>query len=92
MQYEQLIDELKKGPGLGRAKAAADLGKLCDIRAMHPFVDALNDSHMTVRSNAAYALEEIGAKDAAPFLIELLKDPSDRPRKSGKGTGHAADT
>ena len=38
---------------------------------------------MGVRSNAAFALGELGSKEAVPQLLALLNDPHERVRKSG---------
>ena len=82
MGFEKLIDDLKKGVGLVRVKAASELGKLKDKKAATALREALGDSNMGVRSNAAFALGELGSKEAVPQLLGLLNDPEERVRKS----------
>ena len=38
-------------------------------------IDLLKDPSWVVRSNAADALGDLGAKEAIPYLIPLLNDP-----------------
>jgi HEAT repeat protein len=81
-KLEQLIDDLQRGTGIARSKAAAELGKLRDKKASDFLIKALTDANGSVRSNAAFALAELGEKRAAPYLIETLKDPEEWTRKS----------
>jgi HEAT repeat protein len=78
MGYAELIDDLKKGIGLVRVKAASELGKLKDKKAEKALIEALSDPNMGVRSNAAFALGELGSQEAGPRLMALLKDPENR--------------
>ncbi|MEW6110044.1 MAG: HEAT repeat domain-containing protein [Nitrospirota bacterium] len=83
MNFEQLIEDLKKGTGMKRAEAAKHLGKINDMRAVKPLVEALQDTNMGVRNNVAFALGELGAREAIPHLIKvLLGDPEEWVRKS----------
>lgn len=83
MNFEELIEDLTKGSGLKRAQAAADIGKLRDKRAFDALIMALSDQNAGVRNNAAFALGEIGAIEAVPHLISILKkDTEDWVRKS----------
>ena len=68
MAYEQLIDELKSGFGLSRSQAAIELGKLKEKRATNALITALDDPNMAVRSNAAFALGELGSVEAVPIV------------------------
>jgi len=82
MQFENLVNDLKKGIGLVRVNAATELGRLRERRAVPALIESLKDPNMALRSNAAFALGEIGASEAAPRLIDLLRDPEERVRKS----------
>lgn len=82
MQFEDLVNDLKKGIGLVRVNAAVELGKLKDKNAVPALLVALKDPNMALRNNAAFALGEIGAGEAVPHLIDLLRDPEERVRKS----------
>jgi HEAT repeat protein len=82
MQFEDLVNDLKKGIGLVRVKAATELGRLGEKRAIPALIEALKDPNMALRNNAAFALGEIGAEEAVPRLIDLLRDPEERVRKS----------
>ena len=64
---EQIIDALKDKVILVRAKAAYILGRIKDIRAIEPLIDALGDKDYEVRKNAEEALKNIvGPIDVAP--------------------------
>ena len=83
VELNKLIDDLKNGGGLGRSKAAADLGKMGNIKAVKALIEAMEDSNMGVRSNAVFSLAELGAKEAAPGIMSLLiNDPEYWVRKS----------
>src|SRR5262249_30285253 len=58
-----------------RAPAARVLGRV-SVETVGPLRDALHDDDPRVRSAAVAGLREVGpaARDAAPALIELLKD------------------
>jgi len=43
MEFDELAENLRKGTGLSRAKAAAGLGKLKDKRASGILIEALKD-------------------------------------------------
>ena len=69
---------LTDGLGLQRAKAAQELGRQKDRRAIRPFMTALTDKNSAVRNNAAYALEsELIARIANWRLIKVWAKPSD---------------
>lgn len=51
-------------------------------KVIEPLIIALKDGDKSVRSNAAYALGEIGDKMAVDALVSALKDESDSVRSS----------
>jgi len=55
-----------------REMAAWALGEIRDKRAIEPLQLALNDSHIAVRKNAAYALGCLQASSATPLLKKAL--------------------
>jgi HEAT repeat protein len=63
-----------------RARAAASLGKLGDIRAVEHLIEALGDSHSGVRKAAAVALGELGEPEAEEPLRGLLDSESESLR------------
>jgi HEAT repeat protein len=86
--FEILIDKLENGTPSEKADAASELGHLKDLRAISFLRRCLNDSDVSIRDNAAYALAELGAKDSVRDLIKLLDDESKMVRKSAaKGLG-----
>ncbi len=82
MGVDDLLADLKKGLGMIRVNAAAELGKLGDQRAEHALIDALGDENSAVRSNAAFSLGELGSHAAVQHLLALFHDPAERVRKS----------
>jgi len=82
MSLESLIIDLKKGLGMVRVNAAAELGKHKDKAAEKALIEALGDDNMAVRNNAAFSLAELGAYNAVPKLIAMISDPEARVRKS----------
>jgi HEAT repeat protein len=71
---ERLIKALKHKDWKVRWKAAEDLGKIGDTRAVEPLIQALKDEDWQVRNNVAWALGEIGDARAVEPLIQALKD------------------
>ena len=55
----ELIDELRAADAVRRAAAALALGRAGDERAVHPLLDALQDSSPEVWAAAVWALDEI---------------------------------
>lgn len=82
MAAGDLLDRLKSGTPAERAAAAAELGRLKDHFAARALQEALGDHDLVVRDNAAYALAEMGAREAIPAILGLMKDPSYTVRKS----------
>lgn len=82
MKYEDLIHDLKKGLGMSRVNAAAELGRLRDKRAEQALIEALDDKNMAVRNNAAFALGELASHAAVPHLLGLLQVAEERVCKS----------
>lgn len=82
MTFEQCVDALRKGKPDERAQAVAELGKLRDVRGVGLLRTALKDSDPVVRDNAAFALAEMGAREAIPDLLPLLEDAASTVRKS----------
>jgi len=86
--FDELIAKLTNGAPQEKAEAAAELGHLKDIRAVHILRENLKSKEVSVRDNCAYALAEIGAKESVRDLIKLLDDESKLVRKSAaKGLG-----
>ncbi|MFB3851604.1 MAG: HEAT repeat domain-containing protein [Acidobacteriota bacterium] len=86
--FDELIAKLQNGAPQEKADAAAELGHLKDIRAIHLLRENLKSKDVAVRDNCAYALAEIGAKESTKDLIKLLDDESKLVRKSAaKGLG-----
>ncbi len=81
-RYDDLIIKLQEGTPQQKAEAAAELGHLKDIRASHFLRENLKNKDVAVRDNCAFALAEIGARDAVRDLIKLLDDESKLVRKS----------
>lgn len=71
-EIERLIQELKDDRRDVRSRAAYELGKLGDPRAIAPLVAALSDQDKFVRSWAAGALGKAGAA-AIPPLLNVLQ-------------------
>lgn len=86
-RVDDLIANLKDKDKVVRRKAASDIGKTKDIRAVEPLIEALKDED--VRGNAALALGEIGDRRAVEPLILLLKDKNEIHR--GNAAGALAD-
>lgn len=60
-----------------RERAAKDLGRLGDSRALTPLIEALlHDTSFSVRRSAAYALGTLGDARAVKTLIQALDDTS----------------
>ena len=57
-----------------REGAARTLGRLRDIRAVEPLIEALEDSNRIVRKNATWALEQLKAKRAFKALVKAMGD------------------
>ena len=76
---EKLIQDLESNFMAMRTQAANSLGKLKDQRAKSHLIKTLSDPEPAVRSEAAYALGEIGpaAKDAAPALKAMSTNSPD---------------
>ncbi len=71
---EHLWAALANSEGLGRTKAAEELGKLGDARSVRPLCEVLTDRDSTVRSAAIRALEALGDKQVVEPLLPALKD------------------
>jgi HEAT repeat protein len=64
-----LINALKHADPEVRLKAAEMLGQLKDEVASNALIEGLHDDCWSVRRNAAWALGEIGATRAIPYLV-----------------------
>jgi HEAT repeat protein len=65
---DDLIKVLRDPEPQNRLEAARALGRLEDPKGLEPLIESLGDSHRSVRSAAAAALEMIGKLD-----LDLLK-------------------
>jgi HEAT repeats len=63
-----------------RAKAAKELGLVCDSRAVEPLTTALRDPDAAVRIEAVLALGKLGDRSTPEMMIELIPDPDHRVR------------
>jgi HEAT repeats len=79
IDLSQRIADLKSDSYITRERAAVALGVLKDSSAVEPLIAALKDTELSVRNNAAEALEKIGAPAVEPLIV-ALKDPDDRVR------------
>lgn len=59
-----------------RSASAEALGRIGDVRAIFPLMDALRDSCSFVRRAAAIALGQMQAKEAQGALLRTLEDPN----------------
>ncbi len=83
-EFAELIDTMLNSPDdFDRGDAAKALGQMGDERVVAPLVQALRDSEVAVRWEAARALSIIGEPAVQP-LLKLLHDSDDDVR------GHAA--
>ncbi len=73
-EIERLLMELKDDRRDVRSRAAYELGKHPDPRALTPLIEALADNDKFVRSWAAGALGKAGEPAVAP-LLEVLEGP-----------------
>ncbi len=60
-----------------RGRAALMLGKLGDVRAVDPLIEALNDSGYQTRLHAAEALGKIGDPRAIKALLRVVETDRD---------------
>lgn len=75
LTVDGLIKVLRDGTFSEREDAIKILGRIKDRRALQPVADALLYSDwMSIRSEAAAALGNMGFPEAVPALIEALKD------------------
>jgi hypothetical protein len=72
--YKWAIRELLHVDSHVRARAAVALGKLKDVRAVEPLIEALSDSNESVRTSVAEALGELGDERAIEPLIAAFAD------------------
>jgi HEAT repeat protein len=72
-----------------RHRAAEELTRLKDVRAISGFLFTLNDPDTRLRGKSIFALGELGDQRAVPALIPLLGDRSLAGGRSA--AGHAAD-
>ncbi|MBT8507647.1 hypothetical protein AZH53_04340 [Methanomicrobiaceae archaeon CYW5] len=64
--------------------AAQGLGRLGDLRALDPLLEAVHDDDWRVRFKAAWALGELGDRRALPALRRLARDPVETVRDSAE--------
>jgi HEAT repeat protein len=83
-QVAKYIKDLKSKDFPVRKTAAEEIGKIAQVKAsaakaaLHPLVDALNDSSTAVRAAAAIALGRLDEpKEVVPALTKLLKEEKD---------------
>ena len=69
--YLDAISKLKDGGPDVRRRAAMDLGRIGDARAVEPLISALKDKDRDVCNKAEEALEKIGAEAVEPLIGEL---------------------
>ncbi len=74
-----------------RRRAAEDLGRTMDTRAVAPLLQVLNDADVVLREKAIAALANIGDRRAVPALIPLLGDEAKTNRGNFSGRSPAAD-
>jgi HEAT repeat protein len=74
------IASLKDADAQKRVKAADELAKSCDSRAVDPLVAALKDPEVAVRIAAVAALGKLGDRNSIEALIEALGDKDWRVR------------
>lgn len=71
IRLDEIILKLKdKDPDV-RRRAAMDLGRIGDARAVEPLISALKDKDRDVCNKAEEALEKIGAEAVEPLIGEL---------------------
>lgn len=73
-EIEELIQDLNINILSIQKRAAEELGKIGDSRAVEPLLNTLHDEHKDVRKKACVALGKIGDRRAVEPLIEVLKD------------------
>jgi HEAT repeat protein len=83
-RFEYFMANLSHPEASYRWGAAQGLGRLRDIRALDPLLDALHDEDWRVRFKAAWALGELGDRRALPALRRLSRDPSETVRDSAE--------
>ncbi|MCS6863105.1 MAG: HEAT repeat domain-containing protein [Abditibacteriales bacterium] len=74
-----------------RRRAAEELGRTMDKRAVAPLLQVLNDADVILREKAMAALANIGDRRAVPALIPLLGDEARINRGNFSGRSPAAD-
>ena len=78
-----IVEGLEAKDAEVRSKGVSALGKIAPEQTSAPrLIAALKDEAPVVRSNAAYFLGRIGAKEAVPALIAALKDETADVRHS----------
>ncbi len=65
-----------------RRRAAEALGRIGDLRAVPPLLEALNCSDIYVRDSAVWALGELADLRAIPPLLTLLQVETEQPYES----------
>jgi HEAT repeat protein len=73
--FEDLLNDRNEHPDV-RSAAALALGKVGGDRVLEILARHVHSEDITVKNHVIQALGILGTEDAAPLLIEALKDPS----------------
>ncbi len=71
-----------------RGRAALMLGKLGDVRAVDPLIEALSDSGYQTRLHAAEALGKIGDRRAIKALLRVVESDRDTVGEAARTALH----
>ena len=92
-EFGELIDTMLNSPDdFDREDAAKALGQMGDERIVAPLIQALRDSEVAVRWEAARALSIIGQPAVAPLLKLLNDSDADVRGHSAHALGDIRDT